>query len=298
MNIRIAINPYHVNKMPWDLSESELKGWWRGFNGDFKNVNIPIAKFINTIRQGYSYTAQHSQYRKANNFVAGQHIGLDFDTGDSYSSVGYLSAIPFIRDNAAFIHETASHTAANPRARVIFILPFSFRDVRRYSVLTEAFAHKFGNADASCSDPVRLFFGAKGCDVVVFDNVLSISVAKTVATEYIEKRKTRIKSMPQNITINGSISRIMQSMLDSLAMTPDGQKWHQLGKTSLALGGYVAAGYVSETEAYDSLFAAIAPRARDTSVAEERIQWGLTAGQSDPLYLEEDRDPIMRSVFR
>lgn len=296
MNLKIAINPSHVNKMPV-LTGAQMKNWWREFNGNFKNVNIPIEEFIKAIQGGLSYTAQHRSYRKASNFISGQHIGLDFDTDDFTSSINDLSDIQFIRDHAAFVHTTASHTDEHPRARVIFILPFAFRDVRRYSVLTEAFAHMFGHADHSCSDPVRLFFGAKDCEVNVLGNVLPLELVKEIATKYVAQRNERKKPAPQNITVNGSISRIMHTMLSNLANTPDGQKWYQLGKTSRAMGGYIAGGYIDETAAFDVLFQAISPRVKDIDVAEDRISWGLRVGQSDPIYLEEDLDPIMQHIM-
>lgn len=296
MNLKIAINPDHINKMPV-LTGAQMKDWWRRFNGDFKNVDIPIEEFIKAIQHGYSYTAQHRNYRKADNFVFGQHIGLDFDTDDATSSIDYLSTVQFIRDHAALIHTTASHTDEHPRARVIFVLPFPFRDVRRYSVLTEAFAHMFGYADHSCSDPVRLFFGAKNCEVRMLGNTLPIELVKEIATKYVERRKLHRTPTPQNITVNGSISRIMGTMLDNLANTPDGQKWYQLGKTSRAMGGYIAGGYIDESAAFDVLFQAISPRVNDIDVAEDRISWGLRVGQSDPIYLEEDLDPIMQHIM-
>lgn len=297
MNVRVAINPNHRDKMP-KLSGEEMRKWWRKFNGEFVNVYIPIEKFVVAIQNGYAYTAQHIQYRKADNFLCGQHIGLDFDTGDWNSSIEYLSNVPFIRDNAAIIHTTPSHTPERPRARVIFFLPFQFRKVEKYSLITEAFAHKFGHADTSCSDPVRLFFGSSDCEVHVMHNVLDMDTVIDVVKKHLDTKKKRIAERPEKATVNGSISRIWNTMLENLATTPEGQRWNKLGSISVAAGGYVSGGYMTWQQAYDDLYNTISPMgAMPDYVARNRIAWGLEAGRQEPLYLEEDLDPILRSIL-
>ncbi len=79
--MKIAINQQHQGKMPVDLSADKTKRWWREFNGQFKNFDLPSTEqVIWSIHEGYALTAQHSGYRRRDNFICGQHLGLDFDT--------------------------------------------------------------------------------------------------------------------------------------------------------------------------------------------------------------------------
>ena len=305
--MKIAINPHHKNKMPNNLSPSAMRNWWRIFNGGFSNFDLPdVAMLINGIRKGYAYTAQHDRYRKAGNFRYGQHVGLDFDTGDYNSSFDGILEDKFIQDNASFIHTTASHTSNSPRARVVFILDRPISSVKKYSLLTEAFAETYktnGHADPSCKDPVRLFFGSQGCDIFFLGNTLTLESAANIVLPYRDKlvklRKQRSGITPSNFRPTSDADWLLGRMVDKVISAPDGSKWSILGKVSRETGGYVGAGYFSYQRAFDELYQAIACRqsTRDVHVAEERIIWGLDVGQLEPLYLREDLDPVLNGLF-
>ena len=298
--IKIAINQEHKNKMP-KLASHQMKDWWRIFNGQFKNFDLPsVDPLVWAITNGYSVTSQHSGYRKRDNFICGQHIGLDFDTGDVQSSIERLSQRDFIQRNAALIHTTASHTEDNPRARVLFILERPIYSRRKYSILTEAFADAFTDrgADQSCKDPVRLFFGAEGCEVLRLNNVLTFNRANEIVAPYKEKQAKRTQSTGiRPSSIGGDASWRINNQLTKLAMAPDGEKWFTLTKVSRTVGGYVGAGYIDESDAFSQLSQAIAGRAEDMSIATDTVKWGLRIGKEEPIYLDEDVDPILRSVF-
>lgn len=303
--MKIAINPTHENKMP-RLSGSAMKDWWRKFNGGFNNFDLPDADMlIAEVKNGHAYTTQHTQYRKADNFRCGQHVGLDFDTGDHRSSFAGILEDEFIKDNAYFLHTTASHTEHTPRARAIFILEREIYSVEKYSLLTEAFAETYktnGAADPSCKDPVRLFFGSRDCTVLYLGNTLTFNKAAEIVNPYkgkmSEVRKVRAghinpvaQYMDRGFLIDGLVGKILNA--------PNGNKWYILGKVSREAGGYVGAGYFDETYMFNQLYQAISsrPSTQDLDVAEETISWGLTIGQMEPLYLEEDKDPLIQKMF-
>lgn len=303
--MKISINTSHVNKMPDDLSGDELKSWWRTFNGSFENFDIPsVDILIDAINNGYAYTTQHIGYRKADNFKCGQHIGLDFDTGDYRSSVEGILKDPFIQANASFIHSTASHTYYAPRSRVIFILEREIYTVNKYKLLAEAFAETYktnGAADPSCKDPVRIFFGALNCSVYKLGHTLTLEKAAEIVLPYKDSlRKNSNHITPDYGPSNIDHEFLIDRMVDKLLSAPDGSKWHVLGRVAREGGGYVGAGYFDEEYIFNRLYQAIAARqsTRDLRVAEERILWGLSVGQTEPLYLEEDLDPVISRMFR
>lgn len=291
--------------MPNGLSRDDIREWWLGFNGNFRNFDLPDESgLIAAIKDGYAYTAQHNRYRNSSNFRCGQHVGLDFDTGDDRSSFEGILQDEFIRNYASFLHTTASHTKEHPRARVVFVLDREIYSVKKYSLLTEAFAETYktnGAADPSCKDPVRIFFGATGCDVLQLGNILTLSKAAEIVIPYKEKQQDLRRHVVKRTNIPGHVDRgfLIDGMVNRILSAPDGMKWHILGKVAREGGGYVGAGYFDEGFVFSKLFQAIAARqtTRDLKVAEERIQWGITVGKTEPLYLEEDLDPIIEKMF-
>jgi hypothetical protein len=55
-------------------------------------------------------------------WVGAQHIGLDFDNGDSSSSLDYLLSVPFIAQHAAFAYTMLSHTPVSPTACASYLV--------------------------------------------------------------------------------------------------------------------------------------------------------------------------------
>jgi hypothetical protein len=302
--MKIAINPTHKNKMP-SLSPSAMRNWWRIFNAQFVNLDLPVQHLPEQVERGYAYTAQHSGYRKADNFICAQHVGLDYDTGDERSSFRYLLSDEFIRNNAYFLHSTASHTNEKPRSRVIFVLDRPIYDVTKYALLTEAFAETYktnGHADPSCKDPVRLFFGAEGCNIMILGNTLSLTTAAKIVLPYKEQKEKQYSEKQTNgrIVVTGSnYDWLLSRMVNKVAAAPDGTKWSTLGKVAREAGGYIGAGYFTYDEVFNALYQAIAnrPSTRDMNVAEQRLTWGLDIGQNEPLYLQEDSDPVLARLF-
>lgn len=304
--MKIAINLQHKDKMPRLLSGTEIKSWWRKFNGDFRNFDLPeLSLLIKEIQNGHAYTTQHRGYRKADNFRCGQHVGLDFDTGDRRSSFEGILEDSFIKNNAYFLHTTASHTRKHPRARVVFVLEHPIYSVGKYSLLTESFAETYktnGAADPSCKDPVRIFFGATGCTVLELGNILTLEKAAEIVLPYKDKLKQRQDLIAQHhCQINSHVDRefLIRNMISKIQAAPDGEKWYILGKVAREAGGYVGAGYFTESDVFNPLFQAIAsrPSTRNLDTAKERLEWGISAGKTEPLYLEEDLDPLLQSML-
>ncbi len=299
--MRISINQNYRGKMPENLSPPQIKDWWRKFNGDFRNFDLPSTEqLIWAIQEGFAYTSQHTKYRKKDNFLCGQHIGLDFDTGDERSSFKNLLENDFIHQNASFLHTTYSHRDTMPRSRVIFILEHPIFSRRKYSLLTEAFAATFSlhsGADQSCKDPVRLFFGAVKCEVLKLNHILSLHRAAEIVHPYKEKLRQQ-PSIAGGTTLEGNANGRIQYLLDKVAAAPDGTKWFTLVNISRTLGGYVGAGYFDEESARHLLLQAISPRADDLNNANDAISWGLRTGREDPIYMEEDSDPVIQRLFQ
>ena len=115
---------------PIAISSIALKGkipsgspLWPKFNASFQNEEMNVNEIMDCIYNGNAITTQHkNNWRTAENYLKGGHLGLDFDTEDKRSTIAELRKDKFISKYGAFIHTTPSHTEEKPRARVIFVL--------------------------------------------------------------------------------------------------------------------------------------------------------------------------------
>lgn len=177
---RIAVSTMALNgKIP---QGSPL---WSKFNASFENMELDLWEFAHAVYMGHPFTTWHkNRWRDNRNYLLGQHIGLDFDSGDERSSIDYLSRDPFVDKFASLIYTTPSHTENAPKARVVFLLDQPIRQAQNYALAAAALLWIFGTADRQCKDPARFFYGSKDCDLKLNENVLPVSVVKDLVLEY------------------------------------------------------------------------------------------------------------------
>ena len=279
---------------------------WREFNGSFVNVDIKPIDLMQRVQAGFAYTAQHKRYRSADNFICAQHIALDMDTEDERSSIAVLSVEPFFAEHASFIHTTPSHTAAKPKARVVFVLDRPIRSVDKYAELAQSLVHRFESSDRACKDPARFFYGAKGCDVAWLGNILTLeNAAKELVLPYREyvanlERKAAEAAKNRVVVGNGDVPEALlkkhsQTLLDRVEMAPDGEKYITLRDTAITFGGYVAGGYYSRLDVVSWLQSAILSNpnnVQDKHAAFAAIEESITYGMARPLYFEVNQTAV------
>jgi len=176
---------------------------WHAFNGSFHNVDLQSRDLLNVIYMGRPITTHHkNKWRSTENFLLGQHIGLDFDSEDDASRMKTLINDKFVKRYASFVHTTVSHTEEKPRARVVFLLDTPIHQAKNYGLAASALLWLFGTADRQCKDAARFFYGAQGCKFEFLDNVLPLDLVKKMITNYLEsgaserKKSTRSNYLP------------------------------------------------------------------------------------------------------
>lgn len=296
----LSVNYNHKGKMPSGMTPDESKEWWNVFNGGFANQDLTVEEFIAAIQAGHAYTTQHNRYRKADNFIQGQHIALDLDTEDERSTFDYLMRDLFIANHAAFLHTTPSHRPDAPRCRVVFVLDRPIRCAEKYTLLAESLVYRFGLADRKCKDAARLFFGSEGCQVLQLDNILTLETAASELVkpyrDYLAKREAehrqRLATM-QVVSANDVPEKILEAhartLLDRVQNAPDGDKYGTLRDISRTFGGYVGGGYYNRLDVEQWLQAAISANpnnVKDLQTAYRAISQGIEYGISDPLFFE------------
>jgi hypothetical protein len=225
---------------------------WFEYNNSFNTVRITVEDLINEITNGYSYTTVHRKdtsntrtARHADNFSFAQHFALDFDynIGDVFKpTIKNVSSLPFVNRFASFVHQTASHTEESPRARAVFVLDYVERDRDVYSSALQFVNQSVGLTDTSCTDPVRVFFGATGCSVIRLGNTVSRDVFRGWAE--LGDRNNRSINTPieaQTYEINDSaqfkryVESAILSEVSSLANEASGSRHTHLLKSSTRL---------------------------------------------------------------
>lgn len=302
--LKIAINRSHKGKHPTGIDQATLNAWWGAFNGWFKNELVTVDQLLEAIQDGYSYTTWHRGYRKAENFICGQHVGLDFDDlAPSETTLIDLLSDQVIQDHAGLLHTTPSHTPEKPRARVIFFLDRPIYNREKYTLLVRSIVDYFDVADQKCKDPCRFFFGAVNCDVRLLHNILTLEdAAELFVKPYLAKQpivSNRLhvhgRKFVNRPASNGNrpaenyLRQHADDLLRRVKSAPDGAKYYTLRDVSRVFGGYVAGGYYDESEARSWLQEAIRANGatvRSLVAAEKTIDEGLTYGRLAPLYFD------------
>jgi len=178
---KISIGPSLDGKIP------PGSPMWGKFNGSFRNLDIPASQFANMIYEKHTFTTWHKDnWRKSDNYILGQHIGVDFDTGDELSSIPHLLADPFVSKYASVVYATPSHTVEAPRARVVFLLDQPIHQPKNYVLAVSTLLWLFGSAaDRQCKDPVRFFYGGRrDANIEFLPNVLPLEKFKIMIEQY------------------------------------------------------------------------------------------------------------------
>lgn len=287
--IRIAINQSYTDK----LNQATSKELWRDFNGSFTNVELPPFAVMMQIIQGYAYTTQHERYRKAENFICGQHLATDHDTGDSNSSIAVLAEHPFVKEHAYAIYTTPSHTEESPRARVIYFLDEPIFNPDGYARLASALCYHFEDADPSTKDACRIFFGNSKATFKILGNILPLGAAKDklMRPYFAHLQRQPVLSRSPVLTVSSVSDALAEAILnrelDKISQAPDGEKYRTLLRVSRTLGGYVASSILDYHQVKNALIHTISRRdikSLDTAIS--GITSGLAHGMSQPLYVE------------
>ena len=184
----IAIGPVAEQKIP------PGDPYWREFNGAFHNCQLTQLDIATHIYDGHAITTCcDPQWRKAENYHLGQHLGLDFDTEDERSTFAHLMADPFIKKYASMLYTTPSHTPDKPRARALFLLDAPIHQAQNYALAASSLLHLFGTADRQCKDPVRFFYGcAPGAgEVELIHSQLPLELVKDLVQHYQDGKRNR-----------------------------------------------------------------------------------------------------------
>lgn len=148
---------------------------WERLNTSFVNQKMEQIDICNAIYTGHPFAAWHNGRRCTENFVCGQFIAVDLETHDERSSLAYLRQMEFIRIYAGILYTTPSHTEADPRSRVLFLLDRPIDNAEAYKAAIEFVYGLIPGSDPNAIKASGFFYGSKGCELDWPNNVLPVS---------------------------------------------------------------------------------------------------------------------------
>ena len=205
---KISIGPMLPGKIP------PGSPYWKEFNGSFQNKEATQSSIASDLYLGKPITTWHSNnWRNRDNYIVGQHLGVDFDTEDARSEMKTLLDDPFINKYASILYTTPSHTIDAPRARVVFLLEQPIHQADNYANAAAALLWLFSAADTKCKDPCRFFYGAgEGADMELLNGRLPLAIIKDMITRYQRTGQTHKKTV-QNYTPQNTEEKDVQEAL-------------------------------------------------------------------------------------
>jgi len=161
--------------------------------------------------------------RTVQNFINQKVVMLDFDnekdkkkcTGTDYITFAEVIEHPYIKKNASFVYKTFSSSPAHEKFRIVFFLDRTLTNKEQvYSVYNRLFK-EFPQADISCKDPSRLFFGGVEYAEVNFKNVLEVEQdilelesTKTISRP-VKSKKSSVTSSKERIITTSTTTEIV-----------------------------------------------------------------------------------------
>lgn len=210
---------------------------WKTFNASFENLELTPYAIGWMIDDGRAFTTWHDHnWRTSENFICGQHLGIDFDT----RSVADALADPFIDTYAAIVYATPSSTPDAPRSRALFLLDRPIVQAANYVRAASALIWSFGgHADRQCKDAARFFYGSVASIPTRRNRVLPLDVVRAMIANY--EKWQQIQAAPrqrENYTPRTSDAQDAQRLLDRISplRADDYGDWVTVGMALRSLG--------------------------------------------------------------
>jgi hypothetical protein len=134
----------------------------------FENLNLTAQQVAEKINNGYPFCAPHTNRRKDTNFLYAGFIAVDIDYGWLLEEV---LALPFVKEYAAIVYTTVSHTPEAHHLRVFFELEQKITNPHEMRRALKVVIQYFGG-DKACSSACQMFYGSKGCEPIVLGKIL------------------------------------------------------------------------------------------------------------------------------
>jgi len=193
---KVGINQKIINKPGKIVSTNLAENW--------QPMELTLDGFIGHVRKGHAFSAHYRErYRKTANFICSDVVAADVDGG---MTIAEALEIPFVRDNAAFLYTTPSHTDEHPRFRIVFLLEETIDRSQDWADCLLGLAVKV-DSDRSIKDAGRMFYGSRGAEIHKLGKMLPPHEAQALISMGADTRARSDKSvasspMRASVTMN------------------------------------------------------------------------------------------------
>ena len=224
---------------------------WRILTNSFVNLEMDLDELVTYILGGYSYTTWHKPPRRAENFICGQHIAVDVDSGPHASVQGLLDNW-LVRHYAAFVHATFSSRPEAPRSRAVFLLDEPITTAAGYMAAVETIISMIPGADAIPKNAVSFFYGTRNdAEYAIPGFGLPVAFVREL---YAVRREQQRRQRPTYTANNGGGARtgnakeILHRWIDELARATTGNRNDTLNRAAFVCGKLAADGELDANE--------------------------------------------------
>jgi hypothetical protein len=301
--IEATISQALVGKAPTTWRDKE----WARFYKSMRRVKLSPYQLAEAIWRGYPFTGVYSNRRRIeDNYEVSYHMAFDFDS--TGAALEFLMRPGTIGETfASFAYSTPSSTEDHPKSRVVFCIPTGIWSAAEYRILYQAIAAEFGRegstTDPACKDPLRLYYGSPGAQVITNWSALLPDVMAFLVERYERENPpppavdySTVEVLPASPDF---IQRRVDQLRQNVVNAPDGEKHHVLNKMAYTIGGFVGAGQVTQQEAEAIMEQAILEngRAKDLRAARKTILSAIERGAERPLAIEQRRKRDLSDVL-
>lgn len=193
--LKVAIGRNLIDKIPPEsLTAFATDGW--------ENVELRVAELIAEILAGFAYCAQFRGRRATTNFKAADIVSVDIDRG---LSIQDALDLPIVRDHAAFLYTTPSHTPEDARFRIVFVLPQTIETANEMRAISRSLALRLGG-DLAATDACRISFGNSKAEIYSVGKMLSAALVQELIDQNIDapEKVDREHSYRSRLTVEPS----------------------------------------------------------------------------------------------
>ena len=303
----IAVNSSVKGAGKPDFSDSQVR---YDLTYVFEEKTVTVFELAEILRESGNISAhcvneKGEFHRKAEYFKFSHFIAIDIDN-DGVDEAGnkirrkegYLSFNDALRDDlinslACIVYETHSSTSDWNRFRIVFILKEAIDAPILYRKIVKSLIRKFGG-DEACSDPSRVFFGAKhGGRVEVVGSPIFITQIKPYCnfeeekSQEISTNAAPVKLFSETAENLSWKSTVLERAQKVICDSRRGNRHNARRKAAYYLGGAIASQILTIEEAMEGIEEAVNENTDDPEKAWKTINECMEAGQLKPLDLRQ-----------
>jgi hypothetical protein len=193
--IRVTINHSTVREKPSNDNKTQAE-IIRGFVVDAGTVQELAEDVVRPNSKTWCPAVFSQGGVRANKYWASQQVfALDFDSGITPDKV--LARCEEYRIFPAFMYSSFSDTKEARKFRVVFVLPIAITNAQIRDIVQRGFLKVFPEADQSCKEAARMYYGGK--EIIYSDYNVMLDVSKLIDAICIHVQVTDYKNARKNI---------------------------------------------------------------------------------------------------